>query len=275
MQKRGFIQNKILLGICVLLCGETSTAQKSRIIFENLPDSTEIFIDGSSKTPDSGGAIPVSAGRVLLEIKRNRVVVYSTHLIIDSSESKTIPIECVKGCALLHVITEPSGAILSMNGNVLGTTPYFNGFLNPGSYSIMVTYPGYIPVIRRVDLSAETSRVFSYQMAMTMAMKDSIASAKRALRLKRRIIQSTLCGTAGVAAAAAAAWFDWKAVGFLDKARENYKAYTNATSNDDCQRAKNDYIENRNSAKKPILYRNILYGTAGICLIGFYLSFAF
>lgn len=245
------------------------------LVLQNLPDSTEISVNGLSRIPDSSGSIPVSPGPLLLEIKRHKVVVYSTVLVIDSSETKTIPLECIDNCALLHVMTEPAGATLSMNGTILGTTPYLNRFINPGSYSIMATYPGYIPVIRRVELSANSSPVFSYQMEMTQAMKDSIASVKQALRRRRQIIQSTLCGSAGVAMAVAGAWFDWRAVGFLDKAQENADAYPKARSNDECQQLKQAYFTNRDNAKKPIFYRNILYGAAGLCLIGFYLSFVF
>jgi hypothetical protein len=275
MKKNNHLFLISLFSFYIIFYYRSGTAGDGRVVLQNLPDSTEISVNGLSRLPDSNDVITVSPGPILLEIKRQKVVVYSTLFMVDSSETKTIPFECMSDCALLHVMTEPTGATLSMNGTVLGTTPYLNRFLNPGSYSIMATYPGYIPVIRRVELSADLSPVFSYQMEMTLAMKDSIASVKRALHRKRQIIQSTLCGTAGIAMAAAGAWFDWKAVGFLDKAHQNYQEYLKAGSNDDCQQAKKAYLKNRDNARKPILYRNILYGVAGGCLIGFYLSFVF
>ena len=275
MKKNNYPLLNTLFGLFLVLLYCSATAGDGRVILQNLPDSTEISVNGLSRLPDSSGVITVSPGPILLEIKRQKVVVYSTLFMIDSSEEKTIPLECVNNCGLLHVMTEPTGATLSMNGAILGTTPYLNRFLKPGSYSIMATYPGYVPIIRRVVLSADSSQVFSYQMEMSLAMKDSIASVKRALHHKRQIIQSTLCGAAGIAMVAAGAWFDWKAVGFLDKAEENAKAYNAAVNSNDCQQAKKAYYSNRDNARRPILYRNILYGAAGVCLIGFYVSFVF
>ncbi|MBN1577009.1 MAG: PEGA domain-containing protein [Chitinispirillaceae bacterium] len=246
-----------------------------RLVIRNIPDSTEIFVNGLSRVPDGNGVVPIAPGPLLLEIKRQHVVVYSTFFAVDSSAQKTIPIECIDDCALLHVMTEPPGATLSMNGTVLGTTPYLNRFIKPGSYSIMATYPGYIPVIRRVELSADSSPLFSFQMELTLAVKDSIATAKRAFHRRRQAIQSAVFGGAGIAMAAAGAWFDTKAIRYLDAAQDNSKTYTDAKSNDECRRAKDAYQDNRDNAKKPMVYRNLLYGAAGACVIGFYLSFVF
>ncbi|MBN1308664.1 MAG: PEGA domain-containing protein [Chitinispirillaceae bacterium] len=246
-----------------------------QLVLQNLPDSTEIFVNGLSREPGENGVIPIAPGPLLLEIKHRGVVVYSTLFAVDSSEKKTIPIQCSDDCALLHVMTEPHGATLSLEGSILGTTPYMNGFIKPGSYSIMATHPGYIPIIRRVDLSVDSSTLFSYQMEMTRAMKDSIAAVKRALRRRRQAIQSAVFGSVGIVTAAAGAWFDVKAIGYLREAQDNSKTYTNAKSNDECRYAKDAYFDNRDRAKKPIVYRNLLYGAAGACLIGFYLSFVF
>jgi hypothetical protein len=253
----------------------SETGGTSQLTIQNFPDSTEFFLNGLSIQPDENGNVSVEPGPVLLEIKQRRVVVYSALFSIDSSEQKTISLDCTGDCALLHVTTEPTGATLSMNGEILGITPYLNRFLNPGSYSIMATYPGHIPIIRRIELTRNSSQIFSYKMEQTQAVKDSISAVKRAIRRKRQLIQGTLFGGAGVAMAAAGAYYDLKAYKYLQKAQDAADNYESARNNSDCQLYKNVYKSNRENAEKPILYRNILYSVAGACLAGFYLSFVF
>ncbi len=256
-------------GVCMAETGD------GRLIIKNLPDSIEISVNGLSRKPDMQGIIPISPGALLIELKQHRVVVYSSLFSVDSLEEKTIVLECTTGCALLHVITEPNGATLSMNGTILGCTPYLNRFLNPGSYSIMATYPGRIPVVRRIEISADSSQIFSYEMDLTQSVKDSIAAVKRALRHTRQVIQSSVLGGLGIAMAVAGAYCDREAYGYLVKADKASKAYDVARSDEECRIQKNLYVTNRDQAKKPIRYRNILYGASGVFLIGFYCTFVF
>lgn len=248
---------------------------KARLTLRNTPDSIDLFINGLPVHPDENGSILVEPGPVLFEIKQQRVVVYSALFSMDSSEQKTVSFECTDDCALLHVTTEPPGATLSMNGEILGITPYLNRFFNPGTYSIMATYPGRIPIIRRIELTQNSSQIFSYDLEYTQAVRDSITEVQRAIRRKRQLIQGTLFGGAGIVAAVTGAYYDLKAYKFLKKAQDASENYERARNNSDCQTYKSRYKTNRKNAEKPIIYRNILYIAAGACLAGFYLSFVF
>jgi hypothetical protein len=162
-----------------------------------------------------------------------------------------------------------------MNGTILGVTPYMNRFVKPGSYSIMATCPGRIPVVRRIDLSLDSSTVFNFTMEQTQAVKDSIATIKRARRVKRQLIQSISFGGLGIGMAVAGVWFDHEALRHLDKARAASESYNLARTADQCSQLKNSYRQERDLARQPIRYRNIFYGAAGVCLAGLYLSFVF
>jgi hypothetical protein len=258
-----------------LVTSNATTNGEGRLLISIVPDSAEFYINGLKQHPDENNSFSVTPGPVLFEIKQRRVVVYSALFTIDSSEEKTIQIDCSDGCAFFHVTTEPIGATLSMNGDILGATPYMNRFLKPGEYSIMVTYPGYIPVIRRIKLTNNNLPVFSFKMEQTQAVKDSLFAVKKALRRRRQLISSTAFGGVGLATAIAGAYYEWKAYNYMAEMDKAYNNYKKAESAQECSKNRALYEEKRKSAQKPIRYRNVLYSAAGLCLIGFYLSFVF
>lgn len=246
-----------------------------KLLLKNRPADISIYVNGLTRQPDDTGGISVTPGPVLFEIKLQRVVVFSTLFMVDSSEEKTVFFNCTSDCALLHVNTEPQGATLSMNGIILGTTPYMNRFISPGEYSLMATSPGRIPVVRRLGLSLDSSEVFTFIMEPTRAVRDSIAAVKRALRVKRQVIQCVGFGGLGIGFAAAGAWFDHDALRHLENAKVASESYNLARTDPACQDYKAQYLNEREQADKPIMYRNILYAATGVCLVGFFVAFVF
>ena len=246
-----------------------------RVTLTSLPDSARFYINGLERTPDENNGFDVPAGPVLFEIKQRRVVVFSTFFLLTATEEQKIPIDCAGTCALLHVRTEPPGAVLSINGTIVGTTPFLDRFIRPGELSIMVTRPGYIPVIRRSSLSTDSSEVQHFELEHTQGVKDSLAAVKRELRRKRQILQCSLFGGFGCLALIAGGYFDHKAYRHLEEAQKASDAYDAARSDAACQAARKEYASEREQAERPILYRNAFYGVVGACLTGFYLSIVF
>ena len=255
-------------------CDSTDTGT-GRIILPSVPDSAVFYLNGLEKTPDARGGFTVHAGIVLFEIKQRQVVVFSSLFELNTTDPHIIPVYCTEDCALLHVNTEPAGAIMSINGTIVGTTPFLDRFMPSGEVSIMITKPGYIPVIRRLELTTDSSSVYSFELEQTQAVKDSVAAVRRALRRKRRLVRCSLFSGAGCVALAAGAYFDFKAYQHLEKAEKASDAYDAARSEAASLEAKKTYISQRNQAERPILYRSILYGVAGVCLAGFYVSIVF
>jgi hypothetical protein len=56
-----------------------------------------------------------------------------------------------------------------------------NRFVKPAATPIMATCPGYIPVIRRIDVRADSAQLFSYVMEQTQMLRDSIFAVRKAL----------------------------------------------------------------------------------------------
>ena len=254
---------------------DSTTTGTGRIVLSSVPDSALFYINGLEKAPDAQGAFTAPAGTVLFEIKRQRVVVFSSLFQLNATDPHTIPVYCANDCALLHVNSEPAGAIMSIDGIIVGTTPFLDRLMAPGEVSIMLTKPGYIPVIRRLELTTDSSSLYSFELEQTQAVKDSVAAVKRALRRKRQRVRCLLFGGVGCVALAAGGYFDYRAYRHLQDADNASDAYDAARSEGACVEAKGTYTSQRDQAERPILCRNVLYGVAGACLAGFYLSIVF
>lgn len=257
------------------LSAADSTSRMCTVSFPTAPEDIIFYFNGLEKKPDSDGNIFIEPGQVLIEIKRRSAMVYSAVFNLDSAETKVIPFDCTENCALLHITTIPDGATISMDGVILGISPYLNGFVHSGSSSFMVTYPGRIPVIRRVELSTDSVQFFSFQMESTQVFKDSITAARRSLKQRRQLISGSLFGGTALMMIAGGAYYDLKAYRYLSKANRFSGKYDWATSDSECDDTRADYKALREQAKRPILYRNLLYGTAGAAVLGLYLSFIF
>ena len=265
----------VLFLLILSLHAQDTTTAKASVTFPTLPDNVTIFVNGLEKNPNASGTIFTDPGPVLVEIKRKKAMAYSSIFILDSAENRKIPFSCTEGCVLLHITTEPNGATISMDGVILGTSPYLNGFIPPGSCSFMVTHPGRIPVIRRVELATDSVQYFSFPMEYTQAVKDSLTAARRALKQKRQKINASLFGTAALGLLAAGGYYDQKAYNYLMQADRASSRYDMAETQKACDDARKTYQSYRDKARRPIDYRNILYSAAGVCIIGLYLSFVF
>jgi len=265
--------------LAYLLCFSVQTARadtlpKARIVLESKLEGVEYYTNGLQCFTDEQGGIDVAAGHVLFEIKKNRVVVYSAFFPLEPNQVKTIFTNCTEGCALLHVITDPPGATLSMDGAILGLTPYMNRFLHPGSYSIMATISGYVPVIRRVNLTME-SGVESYTMEVSQAVKDSLEAARKFIRQQRQAKIARGFAVIGIGVAVAGAYYDWKAYTYLKEAEKAIVAYDEATTFSECEKQKGVYYAQRENMQKPLTFRNICYATAAAAFAGVYISLIF
>lgn len=253
---------------------EIETVPNARISLKNIPSDVEFYLNGLQKVPDAHGVIAVSSGLSLLEIKMRRVVVYSALLLLEKNEVKPISFNCSESCALLHVITEPSGATLSMNGTILGLTPYMNRFLKPGSYSIMATLPGHIPVIRRIELSSE-SEIESYSMQITKGAVDSLEAAKKALVKKKHVNYAMAFGAFSLGMGGLGAYYDWKAYRYLKRAEKASDAYDVAQTKRVCDKYKNTYYHERSRAEKQMNYRKYSYIASAASFLGFFYFLSF
>lgn len=252
-----------------------SSFETAKFKIVNAPENCNVLINGLQPQKDSGGWYRVPHGPLLVEIKRNDSLLFSALYNLDSAEEKIVTFNCKEECAYFSLKTEPIGAFFSMNGEIIGTTPYLSSFFAPDTYSLMVTLPMHVPIVKRIVLRVDSPTILNYQLELTQAAKDSLFAAKESLKKKRRIITSSIFGGIVLISVSIGAYFDLKASEYLMKATKEAEAYDNAKSEIECNIHKELYFVNKREAEKAIKNRNIFYVISGAFVAGFYISMFF
>ena len=245
----------------------------ARVSIQNLPDGVKVIINNSPANEPESGVFEVRPGLVTVQIERNGVEAYAASFTLSAGENRTIALDCQRQCATLDVVTDPFGASVYLTAAFVGLTPYVNGFTRPGRYDLDVSMPGYQPASRTIVIEGTKPAMMTINLEHTQAFLDSIKTVRLAQKKSRQFAQKLLFGGCAAACAAGGVFFDMAAKSKLSKADDAAIAYDGAHG--DFQQYHNDYTANRNGAKKTFRNRDLLYFAAGVCAIGFTVSFLF
>jgi hypothetical protein len=224
-------------------------------------------------SPDSGGLLEVPPGMNTVQIESRGAVRYATSFFLKKGEEQIIQLDCPEKCASLDIVTEPFGASVEIDGVYEGMTPYVNGFLNPGAYTLTITYVGYEPISENVFISPDKPSLLTYSMKPDSAYQASVLVMKNERKKTRQFAQKVLFGGVMALLSCGAVYCDLNARHKLSLADENAAHYNVARSNFNSYR--DEYYGNRESARKALGTRDMLYAAAGACLFGFSFSFFF
>jgi hypothetical protein len=255
---------------------ETAFAKRvdrPRLKLSNLPDSAVVLINNIRANPDSIGRLEVSPGLTTVQIESRGAVRYAATFLLKKGEEQTIGLRCLDSCASLDIVTEPFGASVDVNGTHEGMTPYVNGFMNPGAYSLTITCVGYEPVRENIFITPEKPALLTFTMQPSAAYQASMQAMKNERKKTRQFAQKVLFGSIAALLGGGAVYCDFHARQKLSLANENAARYDQARANFDSYRG--DYYVNRESARKSLGARDMLYFAAGASIFGFTFSFLF
>jgi hypothetical protein len=138
--------------------------------------------------------------------------------------------EAATAVATVSVSSEPQGARLSLDGKVVGTTPYENTSLAPGEYALRLERDGYKPREEAVVVDAKKPLRLSY--ALEQVSERSHAKGQKKGQVGRRI----LFGVGAAALAGAGVALNQ----YARSAHGDYSRLPAATSRDEFDAAWND-----------------------------------
>lgn len=106
------------------------------------PESTSLYFDGNLI-----GVTPVTIDSILpgkhtIKLKKNGYYVKKATLNIKEGSSSDINFDLIKP-ATLKIVSTPENAVISLNGKMVGQTPFDNSKLKPGKYEISIQSPGF------------------------------------------------------------------------------------------------------------------------------------
>ncbi|MCA9794739.1 MAG: PEGA domain-containing protein, partial [Candidatus Eremiobacteraeota bacterium] len=115
------------------------------------PEGTELLIDGDSlgQTPRS---ILLAPGEHQLTIRKKGFADFAAPVVVESHEKARVEAKLKPLVTTLAILTEPSGATVTVNGKERGQTP-LRLFKQPyGEYEVEVALDGYKPVTKTYNL---------------------------------------------------------------------------------------------------------------------------
>jgi len=86
-----------------------------------------------------------------------------------------------QGLRQLSVSSEPSGALVSIDGAAVGVTPWI-GEIAEGRHRVRISLQGYSPVMRSIDLSSTRARDLDFRLARTRDEAESRPQPKKRSR---------------------------------------------------------------------------------------------
>jgi TolB-like protein len=186
---------------------------------------------------------------------------------------------------ILKVESKPDGAQVLLDDSAKGSTPYQNEKMNVGEYRLKLDMAGFKPIEEKIVIMADKTTNKSYKLEHTQQWQDSVAALEKAAKAvsrqggkpvrKHSFVPKVIFGVAAAGAAVAGVLVDNMVKGKINNDATIKNEYV---SLDDPSRA-NEYRQklndNLNQAKSSQTTRNICYGLAGACIIGFGVSFAF
>jgi len=133
------------------------------LLVESVPTGASVWLDGelaAGKTPVRLEVRPDVAHRVEIAAEGHERFV-ETNVIVQPGERVRLPSRLVRHSARLEIKTRPPGANVTLDGELLGTTPLSRaGLPSRKGLKLEVSKSGFFPIQREIDLVAgETAKL--------------------------------------------------------------------------------------------------------------------
>ena len=132
------------------------------------PSGADVYVDGEYRG-DTPGTYEVHPGTHRIRIILDHYFEYSTTVEVAANETRELSVVLRPKPARLTVYSDPPGAEVYVNGDLLGKTPVRDHELAPGRYNIIVLKEGYEPYERNVTLNPDQDYSINAKLEYTMS----------------------------------------------------------------------------------------------------------
>jgi hypothetical protein len=155
------------------------------------PSEALVYIGDSLKGKSPLLLDSLLPGTIDLQIKKKGYFIRKASVAIEAGKSQTVIFELSKPKRLV-IITEPAGALLTMNGADTARTPYLNEKIKADTVMFSITHQGFNAVVDTVALGTEGDSLF-FNLTPLKPVKDSTkavespAQANRSMKIRALI----------------------------------------------------------------------------------------
>ena len=156
---------KSVVYVLVLSTGKvTTTVEPDRItsqwlVINSEPTGADIFIDDqpANQTPYQN-ELPI--GKHTYRLSHNLYLPTAGIIELTADKKETVNLTMKPKIGMLKIITKPTNATITLNGENKGTTPANIGDLMIGNYTLTLTLPGYATIFKKIIITeGETAQV--------------------------------------------------------------------------------------------------------------------
>jgi hypothetical protein len=235
----------------------------AKISVSTRQQSARIMVNGTEVGQGSISGYTVAAGDVEIAIESPGFEPWKKRITLVQGAHKSFDVDLTSVFGVLAVNTNPSGASVYLNENKVGTTPYKNARLKPGNYMLKIARRDYSPVKENISIVKDRALRKQYTLKHSKSYMDSVRKANKAIYTRNRWIRRIAFGAGTAIAGGLGGIYDTKASEAFDT-YASYKGYEESVHED-----------NWDAYKEKTSVRNVLYGAAAACSIGFAISIPF
>ncbi|HOT95461.1 MAG TPA: PEGA domain-containing protein, partial [Methanoregulaceae archaeon] len=144
-----------LILILLLVTAVPAVDGASRLFVSSVPPGAEVSVNGSvaGTTPVD---LPRPPGTYAVALSLDGYEPYGTTVALDPEENRSVEVllQASPGAGTLRVTSVPDGAEVSLDGTVLGRTPYTSGRVDAGVHDLALQREGYERYTERITVLA-------------------------------------------------------------------------------------------------------------------------
>ena len=133
------------------------------IELNSTPENARLFIDGKlvGETPYRGS---LSVGKYQIRLERDGYLPYQSHITVGLGQTVRETFAMTASPGALEVTSSPSGAQVTINGQVRGTTPLVLQDIPAGKYAVTVSQAGFDNAEETVEVAAGSRVTRNYDL---------------------------------------------------------------------------------------------------------------
>lgn len=255
------------------------TKNTGMLVIKTIPDEADIYLNGNKigSTPYANNTL--LPGKYNLEIKKNRYETYTEEFELNEGSVKQIGRNLSYKYSIITILTKPDSATITMNGKIVGKTPFYIDTLIPDEYKLKLFLKNHKPVEDKFLAIKNVSDTLAYKL-FTEKFIDNEKRRKREENKGSRIARRIIFGTLAAGAWGTGIYYNNEVKSSLSNEKELYEKYMESPTNESISAEEyNDRFEAyKNAVNKTDenrLIRNILYGTGGLFSLFFTISIPF
>lgn len=153
--------------------------QQEKISIVTNPSGAKLFINGRIVNNSPVENYPLNAGKHQVRIEKTGFLIIDTTISVSKDAGKQFSFTLskdpnFKGFGILKIDTQPAGAIVILNGEVAGQTPYENKELPVSDYQLVLKQNGFADYTESFKLLANKTKAINKKLVATSAPTNEV-----------------------------------------------------------------------------------------------------